>query len=470
MRILPVISNIFLQRGDFKNNRYNGYSQYGTVLRSPLTDTFTGLKTIIPIKTKNEFREHALKRVYHCMYCGVPMRYDENMFLEWKRSNLFYKPIGEFVKTFGKYKDSLHTSEREIFDFIEFISRKSPTAKLDTVIKIMSVKANKELLKIQEPIFDAIAVEACKLPEENKRAVFDLIARSKYRMLRIPHKEEFSGKELRYKIENLSKTLSSEKLAERVNKLAELLTIPAIYKQTEPVTDIIIIRILRTIKPISRINKKTKVNHNYSAKRLNKMIIEAIKAEVKEHKRKDIYNLCIEAEDKLDGKPVIGKFTNKSLIHDLKEAMDGIGEKNRVRRTLLRLANSLPTSKNSVFAFITKHDQASPAKIASDLFTPSELTLEHMQPSSLKGEDILPNWAWACKRCNNTRSNNDMAVFYRNFDPQNAQNYWNEIIEDANKGYFDFWDIVSMLKVFKDQSGKKIQSKHLKFRRPYCEN
>ena len=63
-----------------------------------------------------------------------------------------------------------------------------------------------------------------------------------------------------------------------------------------------------------------------------------------------------------------------------------------------------------------------------------------------------------------------MAVFYRNFDPQNAQNYWNEIIEDANKGYFDFWDIVSMLKVFKDQSGKKIQSKHLKFRRPYCEN
>lgn len=467
MRILPVIPNIFLQRNDFRNN-HNDYSQY-TVLRSPIVDTFTGAKTIIPIKTKNEFREHALKRVYNCMYCNVPMRYDENMFLEWKRSNLFTKPIGEFVQIFGKYKDSLHSSERQIFEFVEFISRKSPQAKLDTVIKIMSTKANKELLKLQEPIFDSIAVEACKLPEENKRAVLDLIAKSKYRMLRIPHKEEFSGKELRYKIENLSKTLSSEKLANRVNNLAELLTIPAIYKQTEPITDKIVIRILRTIKPNSRINKKTKVGHNYSAKRLNKMIISEIKSEVKDHKRKDIYNLCLEAEDKIDGRPIIGKFTNKSFMHDLREAMEGIEENNKIKHTLFRLANNLPTSRDSVFAFITKHDQASPAKIAYDLFTPSELTLEHQHASSLGGPDVLSNWAWACKRCNNTRSNKDMGVFYEQFDPQNAQNYWNEIIEDANKGYYDFWDVVGMLKIFKDQSGKKIQSKHLKFRPSYSD-
>ena len=468
MRISPIIPNIFLQRSNLKNDSYCSYPQYNTALRTPFVDTFTGSR-ISPLKTKSKFREHALKRVYNCMYCGIPMRYDENMFLEWKKSNLFAKPIAEFVKIFGKYKDSLHHSEREIFDYVEFISKKSPQAKLDTVIKIMSVKANKELLKLQEPIFDSIAVEACKLPKKNKNAVLDLIAKSKYRMLRIPHKEEFSGKELRYKIENLSKTLSSEKLADRVNKLAELLTIPAIYKETEPITDKVVIRILRTINPSSRINKKSKVSRNYTAKRLNKMIIDAIKSEVKEHKRKDIYNLCVEAGDKIDGKPIIGKFTNKSFMHDLREAMDDLEDNNKVKRTLFRLANDLPTSSDSVFAFITKHDQASSAKIAYDLFTPSELTLEHMQPSSLDGDDIIQNWAWACKRCNNTRSNNNMGIFYKQFAPENAQRYWNEIIADANKGYFDFEDVIGMLKIFKKQSGIKIQSKHLKFKQPFSE-
>ena len=62
-----------------------------------------------------------------------------------------------------------------------------------------------------------------------------------------------------------------------------------------------------------------------------------------------------------------------------------------------------------------------------------------------------------------------MRVFYEQFDRNNAQRYYNEIIEDANKGYFDFGDVVGMLRVFKDQSGIKIKSKHLKFRRPHSE-
>ena len=469
MRILPVIPNIFLHRKEFKNN-HNDYSQYSvTVLSSPLADTFTG-KPIKPIKTLRDFKAHAMKRGYPCMYCGVRMHYDETTFLEWKRNNYFSKSVADFVKYFKRYRDSLHYTEGQIFDFIEYISRKNPNAKLDTVIKIMSVQANKELLKLQEPILDSMAVEACRLPEKNKDAVLGLIVKSKYRVLRIPHKEEYSGKELRYKIENLSKTLSDDKLTKRVNSLAELLTIPAIYKQTEPITDKIVIRILRAIHPSSRINKKTKIKNKYTAKQLNLLLIDAIKTEVKDHKRKDIYNLCVNAEDMINGKPVIGKFTNKSFIYDLKEAMEDVPKTSRTKTNLFMLANKLPTSSDSVYAFITKHDQSSPEKIVYDIFIPSELTVEHQHPSSLGGSDTLPNWAMACKRCNNTRQSGDMGLFYKQFDPQNAQNYWNVIIEDANKGYFDFWDVVGMLRVFKDQSGRKIQSKHLKYRPSYPDN
>ena len=469
MRVLPVIQNIFLNKNRFENNRCNVYPQYSyAALRSPFTDTFTG-SPIKPIKTKSEFRAHALKRVYNCLYCGIPMRYDETKFLEWKRSNLFSKPIGEFVKTFKKYKDCLHDTERQIFDYVEFVSQKSPEVKLDTVIKMMSVKANRELLKLQNPIFDSIAKEASKIPAENQKAVLDLISKSKLRMLKIPHLEEFSGKETRYKIENLTKTIPNDKTAKRINNLAELLTIPAIYKETEPLTDKVVIRILRTITPNKRINKNTKLKNNYSAKQLNLLIIDAIKSESQALKRKDIYNHCLDAEKMLKGEPILGKFTNKAFMHDLRTALEGIDENNKTRRNIFRLANSLPTSRNSVYALITKHDQSAPEKIAYDLFTPSEITLEHQKPSSLKGPDILKNWAWACKRCNNTRSNKDMGLFYKMFDKSNAQKYYDEIIEDANKGYFDFEDVVGMLRIFKKQSHFKINSKHLKYRPPYSE-
>lgn len=464
MRILPIIPNLYLQRRNIEDNNYSRYN----LLRPPVADTFTG-NLIKPIKAKSEFREHALKRIYNCMYCGIPMRYDETKFLEWKRSNLFSKPIGEFVKTFKKYRDSLHDTEQKIFDYVEFISYKSPEAKLNTVIKMMSVQANRELLKLQTPIFDSMAVESCKLSKENQKAVLDLISKSKLRILRIPHLEKFSGKEMRYKIENLSKTIPNDKTAKRINNLAELLTIPAIYKETEPLTDKIVIRILRTITPNARINKNTKIKNKYSAKRLNMMIIDAIKTEAQVLKRKDIYNLCLDAEKMLKEEPVTGKFTNKSFMHDLRLAMESVDEKDLTKRNIFQLANSLPTSSSSVYAFITKHEQSAPEKIAYDLFTPSELTLEHQKPSSLKGPDILSNWAWACKRCNNTRSNKDMRIFYKQFDPNNAQKYYNEIIADANKGYFDFKDVVGMLKIFKDQSGRKLKSKHLKFRPPYSE-
>ena len=229
MRINSITVNFCTYKSSQKTER-NSFVSPQIIYHSD-TFSFTGTTRIKPIKSLKDFKAHAMKRGYPCMYCGVHMRYDEATFLEWKRNNYFSKPIADFVKHFKQYRDSLHESEGQIFDFIEFISRKSPQSKLDTVIKMMSSQANRELLNLQNPIFDSMAVEACKLPEKNKNAVLALIVKSRYRVLRVPHTEEYSGKELRYRIENLSKTLPDEKLAKRVNDLAELLTIPSIYKQ-----------------------------------------------------------------------------------------------------------------------------------------------------------------------------------------------------------------------------------------------
>lgn len=470
MRIQSILPQLHSNRNMQSNHNLTLQNYPTNFIPNSDKVSFSSKHRIIPIKTVKAFKERAIQRGgYHCMYCSVLMKYDEALFNTWKNDNLFSLPIGAFVKRFRKYKECLHTSEREIFEYVEYISRKNPQAKLDTVIKIMSTKANKELLKSQEPIFNKMAVLANKLPEENKTNVLNLIAKSRYRMLRIPHEEEFSGKEIRYKIENFTKAISDPKLAKRINSLTELLTIPAIYKQTEPITDKIVLRILKTISPNAKTNKINNIKINYPAKRLNTMIIQAIKTETKNHKKKDIYNLCLEAEKQLNGEPIMGKFSNRSFVYDLKEALLGLEDTNPLRAELFKQANSLPTSSDNVYAFITKHDQLSPEKIAYDLFTPSELTIEHQKPSFLGGIDSIINWAIACKRCNNTRQHSDMGEFYKMFKKFNAQKYWNEIIEDANKGYFDFEDVVNMLKIFKDESGIKIKSKHLKCRPSYSE-
>lgn len=464
MRVYSIATIPYSQTNQQKNTGFAKFPRYNYVNHDKISFTAN-----MHIKTKYEFREHALERLkpYTCLYCGIPMRYDNLKIIEWKKSNLFSKPIGEFVKIFKKYRDSLHETEQDIFDYIEFISQKSPRAKIDTVIKMLSFQANNELLKLQMPIFDHMAVESCSLPAENQKAVLELLSKSKLRMLRIPHVEKFSGKEMRYKIENLSKTIPNDKITERINSLAELLTIPAIYKQTAPITDKVVRRILRAIYPSSRINKNTKIEDEYSAKRLNLMLIDAIKIEAQKLRRKDIYKLCLDSEKMLNGEPMIGKFTNKSFRFDLKLALKDVDENLKAKKNLLDLANSLPDSSNSVFAFIVKHDQSASEKIAEDLFSPSELTLEHKKPTALGGPDILSNWAWACKRCNNTRDIGDMKIFYEKFDTNNSQKYYDEIIEDANKGYFDYDDVIKMFEIFEQQSGIKIDSKQLKIKPVY---
>ena len=457
MRIQSVIPNIFAQRS-YQNNHYD-YSAYRLPVSKPDSFSFQGKAHII--KTAKDFRQHAIESGMHCMYCHIPFKFDESLFNKWIRGGMFSTNIGEFVKNFKKIKPCLHDSEKDIFSFVEFVAKTNPDVTLDTVIKIMSVNANTQLLETQLPIFDAIINKSKKLPKEYQNKIATLIEKSKKRMLHIPYVEEFSGKELNYKITKLTKTISDEKLSQKIDKYAELLTIPSIQKSEEPLTEKVIKRVLKTLDPKFKVNKKENLEEKYTRDILRKMIVGSIKDSVSFMKRKDLYNLCVSAEKELNGEPILRKFTNRAFAYDLNEALLGL-EGNPVRKKLFDLANQLPTSETNVYAFITKHDQSSSEKIAYDLFTPSEVTLEHMKPRSAGGENLIYNFAVACKRCNNKRQSDDMREFYKMFDKNNAQYYWNDIIREANKGYFDYNDVKEMLKVFKSQSHKRIDAKALK--------
>ena len=94
------------------------------------------------------------------------------------------------------------------------------------------------------------------------------------------------------------------------------------------------------------------------------------------------------------------KFKRKIFLNDVNEFAAKIEDK-QTRDKLISFAEKMPTSEDSVSAFIMKYKDRSPEEIGERLLMYSAATLEHITPDSENGEVTI----WECQRCNNTRSN-----------------------------------------------------------------
>ena len=457
MRVSEINSFIV----NYKNNQYN-YSPYNTPVRRFGTVSFGQRYPVI--QSYSQFRKFGIKMGAHCLYCNNILSFDNLMINSWKNQKLFQAPIKVLVRELKPYSKSLHNTEGTIFSIISNISKKSPNARLSTVIKILSAQSNKKLLNEQIPVFKQLAEAARELPPEYQKQIYDLLNKNRARLLRIPNIEEFSAKDFKYKIKKLSLSMENNKAYKDIKHLSELLTIPDLKLTESDITPEVLERIRRTIAEADRnpnyvLSKKAKKSRNI----LKSTIVNKIKEAAASVNRIDIIKLCEDAEKRINGIPVAGKFSNKAFCYDLNAILENFDNK-ELKKKLFDIAAQLPTSEGSIHAFIIKHADASSDTIGYNLFEPSAITIEHMQPSSLNGPDLLRNWAFACKRCNNKRQSEDMNEFFKMFKQSNAVKYWNQIIDWCNKGYFSFEDTTEMLKIFKRQcssikinSNKKLQ-------------
>lgn len=463
MRIIPVINNYFTALSSYKNNQYD-YSQY----RFPVLNDSVSFSSRHPtIDTHEKFRKLMIWARTHCLYCKKTMSFDDDMINLWKRQKLFSSPVGNFVEVISPHKESLMDTERAVFSIIENISKKNSNVSLSSVIKMMSIQANKKLLEVQTPILQKITETASVLPEDIQQNIAKLIEKNRCRMLKIPYIDEFSPKEFAYKIKNILKTMPNDRNVFKLKRLYQTLTLPQLKHPNMDIDGKTTERIERHIG-FNMDNRNFKLGRKVksSRKKLLELIVQNIKQTAVQTGNKDLIRLCEENEKRLYGLPTTSKFSNKSFIYDLSEALENC-DNNTVKAQLFQLANSLPKSDNSIHAFIAKHDQASSSTIAYNLLAPSAVTLEHMKPLSEGGFDKLKNWAGAHKRCNNVRQSKDMAEYYKIFHPQNAQAYWDDIINLANEGYFTFKEVKEMMQIFQKQSHIKVKSKNLRFRNEY---
>jgi hypothetical protein len=94
---------------------------------------------------------------------------------------------------------------------------------------------------------------------------------------------------------------------------------------------------------------------------------------------KDIQNIFDITNAKVRGKSVIEPFKRQEFIYDLKNIIKDLKDK-KLAREIITIAHELPTSADSVSAFIVKHVDDSPEKIGYYLFKGSLASIEHIDP------------------------------------------------------------------------------------------
>ena len=132
------------------------------------------------------------------------------------------------------------------------------------------------------------------------------------------------------------------------------------------------------------------------------------------------------------------KNVRKSVIADIKDSKSKIGDEEKYNQ-LQKLADSLPTSKNSTDAFIVKYAGQSSSKVGARLLKLSVGTIEHVKPQANGGRDRVENYLLECGECNHTRGDVSLHDWVETHPEmkENTQKYMDEVIEKINNGELD---------------------------------
>lgn len=129
------------------------------------------------------------------------------------------------------------------------------------------------------------------------------------------------------------------------------------------------------------------------------------------------------------------QFKRKNLLDAIDRIRPQPGEEVALAE-LKKCANKLPTSNTSENAFIVKYANRGQQEIAKRLVRASAMSIEHLHPQSLGGENALSNFMLASSSANSLRGNMPLKDFIKQY-PQiipNCQKYINDIIDVINKG------------------------------------
>ncbi|MCR5265051.1 MAG: hypothetical protein K6E29_00480 [Cyanobacteria bacterium RUI128] len=114
---------------------------------------------------------------------------------------------------------------------------------------------------------------------------------------------------------------------------------------------------------------------------------------------------------------------------------DEVHDKSKVDK-IIRLSHNFPNTATCSDAFIVKYANKSQEEIAELLVSPSQISIEHIKPSSEGGESKGDNYLAASKRMNNYRNSTPLDEIIERYPniPKQTQRYIDDLIAKINRG------------------------------------
>ncbi len=426
MKILPIFFNNKISSNSINLNKYQ-----------PSVNTDNRLQGLEFDIVSFQSKAHPEQKLKLLLQYKLPDLYSDitlldSMVLENAlKRKIFSSQIKSVVKFLQIYKNSLFPIEKQVLSILEHAAQKQPKKTLEQVVHDQFAKHNKILMDEQKPVFEKLTEYSKEMPEDLKLEFDSLMDLYTSKMLHKSVIVPFSVKEFRYKLERISESIKSRNIKKERQTMQKLIKMTENFINPK---EVILQEKLNT-KKRSIANKKPKdlVKHNSEVLRQMEKVL--FNSSLKDDK--ELNNLFVMSKSQIYKIPVKHPFKRKSFIYNLNKITSKL-ENRKLANVMLKTALELPTSKNSVSAFIVNEALNSSEKIGYDLLVASLGTIEHIKPQVNGGETDLNNIVLASKAKNNARAHKAISDIMRE-DPHlyvTFQKHIDRLIDLYNSGIF----------------------------------
>lgn len=347
-----------------------------------------------------------------CMYSGVEM-IDPKRAQKLIKNGTFKQPVSNVMQAMKPYEPLITGIESHIYKIIKKESEKHPDFTLQDILKNLMPPFRKQLRKKQAPIFEQINELAQYLPDNARYKYSRLMDETNRKLLGQPIIVPFSASEFKYKLEKAKEDFSKRKEYKKIKIVNKMLNESSrFYNETNYIT------------------------LEHQKKVLNYLNLLYLRSDLKDNE--PMKNLMESSLDKVNEKRVVVPFSRKSFIYDLANIVNKISDK-ELKDKILAIAQTLPTSRESVPAYIIKFASEPSEKIGYRLLCPNFASVEHIKPRSCGGPDSMENFGGATSRENTERQNIPFPnqILRRPKTGFFCQKYIDRLIELVKKGIFE---------------------------------
>ncbi len=357
---------------------------------------------------------------------GIPDMYTGKIMLSQRdieiifAEKVFKKNINYIIEFFKPYRKSLQPVESKFYNVIKNLALKHPNISLNEAMKMMYPENNKKLLRSQQHVFESLTACACDMPEKQFKEFLQLMHITQKRLANDPVVLPFKEKEFLYKIRKIFEEVKIK------NSRAEIKAMMKIEKTAK--------KFFGGCNSGDDYLDKSVLKSN--SNKINLLRIMQKKSALKYNS--DLSKLFEDMSARIHGFPYVESFGRKSFIHDLRKIVETLKDK-ALAEKIINIVSKLPTSANSLPAFIVKYADASSEQIGFHMIKKSVASIDHLIPKNRGGRSRLSNYGLCSVGVNADKTNIPFDKWVR-LHPviyKNCQKYVDRLIELCNAGFFD---------------------------------